>query len=235
MPRNEEGEFELILGNKQLLSVFFIVVALLGFFFTMGYVVGRSSAPVVAADTSTRPRVETTKPIVVEPAPPPVTPVEPVTHAEAAKPVATTPQQKAEPAAKPEPLLELTAKADAAKKAKETAKEAKAEAAAEAKAKAKEAKQEKAKVEAKGKAPATAEVASGKTYLQLSATKRAEADTYVDVLRKKGFAAMAAPVPNSDGLFRVLVGPVSDGDINKTRSDLQGAGFPGDKALRKKF
>ena len=48
MPKNEEGEFELILGNKQLLSVFFIVVILLGVFFTMGYVVGRNSAPVQA-------------------------------------------------------------------------------------------------------------------------------------------------------------------------------------------
>lgn len=48
MPTNEEGEFELILGNKQLLSVFFIVVILLGVFFTMGYVVGRNSAPVEA-------------------------------------------------------------------------------------------------------------------------------------------------------------------------------------------
>lgn len=45
MPRNEEGEFELVLGNKQLLSLFFIVVVLLGVFFTMGYIVGRSSPP----------------------------------------------------------------------------------------------------------------------------------------------------------------------------------------------
>ena len=54
MPRNdasemEGSEFELVLGNKQLLSVFFIVVILLGIFFTMGYVVGRNSAPVDAA------------------------------------------------------------------------------------------------------------------------------------------------------------------------------------------
>ena len=43
MPKNEDGEFELILGNRQLLSVFFIVVVLLGVFFTMGYIVGRNS------------------------------------------------------------------------------------------------------------------------------------------------------------------------------------------------
>ena len=40
MPKNEDGEFELILANRQLLSVFFIVVVLLGVFFTMGYIVG---------------------------------------------------------------------------------------------------------------------------------------------------------------------------------------------------
>ena len=45
MPKTEDGEFELILGNRQLLSVFFIVVVLLGVFFTMGYIVGRNSGP----------------------------------------------------------------------------------------------------------------------------------------------------------------------------------------------
>ena len=54
MPRNDASEmdgseFELVLGNKQLLSVFFIVVILLGIFFTMGYVVGRNSSPVDTA------------------------------------------------------------------------------------------------------------------------------------------------------------------------------------------
>lgn len=57
MPRNdasemEGSEFELVLGNKQLLSVFFIVVILLGIFFTMGYVVGRNSSPVDVARTT---------------------------------------------------------------------------------------------------------------------------------------------------------------------------------------
>jgi len=45
MKNQETGEFELVLGNKQLLSGFFIVVILFGVFFTMGYIVGRNSAP----------------------------------------------------------------------------------------------------------------------------------------------------------------------------------------------
>jgi len=45
MPRNDEGDFELVLGNRQLLSGFFIVVTLFAIFFSMGYVVGRHSTP----------------------------------------------------------------------------------------------------------------------------------------------------------------------------------------------
>ena len=43
MSKRDSGEFEILLGNKQLLSVFFIVVILLGVFFTMGYILGRNS------------------------------------------------------------------------------------------------------------------------------------------------------------------------------------------------
>jgi cell division septation protein DedD len=45
MKNNETGEFELVLGNKQLLSGFFIVVILFAVFFVMGYIVGRNSTP----------------------------------------------------------------------------------------------------------------------------------------------------------------------------------------------
>jgi|SRR5580692_2982361 cell division septation protein DedD len=50
MKNNETGEFELVLGNKQLLSGFFIVVILFAVFFVMGYIVGRNSTPQVAAN-----------------------------------------------------------------------------------------------------------------------------------------------------------------------------------------
>jgi cell division septation protein DedD len=45
MKNNETGEFELVLGNRQLLSGFFIVVILFAVFFVMGYIVGRNSTP----------------------------------------------------------------------------------------------------------------------------------------------------------------------------------------------
>jgi cell division septation protein DedD len=49
MARNEGGEFELVLGNRQLLSLAAIVVILFGIFFTMGYIVGRNSTPISEA------------------------------------------------------------------------------------------------------------------------------------------------------------------------------------------
>src|SRR5690242_6878550 len=45
MPKNETGEFELVLGNRQLLSGFAVVAILFGVFFAMGYIVGRNSTP----------------------------------------------------------------------------------------------------------------------------------------------------------------------------------------------
>jgi cell division protein FtsN len=42
----------LVLGNRQLLSAFFIVVILFALFFTMGYIVGRNSAPTTMASTA---------------------------------------------------------------------------------------------------------------------------------------------------------------------------------------
>ena len=44
-----DGEKELVLGNKQLISLFFVVVALCGVFFALGYMIGHNtSKPAVA-------------------------------------------------------------------------------------------------------------------------------------------------------------------------------------------
>ena len=47
MAEREQGDFELVLGNKQLFSVLLLVIVLLGIFFAMGYLAGKSG-PVVA-------------------------------------------------------------------------------------------------------------------------------------------------------------------------------------------
>ena len=45
MRNGETGEFELVVGNRQVLSAFFIVVLLFALAFSMGYIVGRNSSP----------------------------------------------------------------------------------------------------------------------------------------------------------------------------------------------
>lgn len=57
MARNDDGEFELILGNRQLVSVFLIVVILLGVFFSMGYIVGRNSSPPLVTTNPSKPLI----------------------------------------------------------------------------------------------------------------------------------------------------------------------------------
>jgi cell division septation protein DedD len=105
MATNEEGEFELILGNKQLLSVFFVVIILLGVFFTMGYIVGRNSSPVTAAvgtgsDPSSSARTPSAMGSVktAEQAPSPVTETSPQQPAaEASAPVGASRQAESRP------------------------------------------------------------------------------------------------------------------------------------------
>jgi len=76
--RNEAGEYELVLGNRQLLSIFFLVVVLLGVGFALGFMLGRNSAaavaPVTAAEPTTKSEPSALKidpPATVKPEPAP--------------------------------------------------------------------------------------------------------------------------------------------------------------------
>ncbi|MBK5295251.1 MAG: SPOR domain-containing protein [Acidobacteriia bacterium] len=179
MAANEEGEFELVLGNKQLLSVFFIVVVLLGVFFTMGYIVGRSTTPASMQAASSDPQPMVVDPPAASRRPSPVG--EPPSAAPAAHPMETAPAKPE--SVKPEPPKPVAALAKPV-----------------------------------GALP------SG-TYLQVAATKQAEAELLADVLRKQGFPAATEPVPESV-LIRVIVGPLKDSAaITSTRTGLEGAGF----------
>ncbi len=243
MPKNEDGEFELVLGNKQLLSMFFVVVVLLGVFFVMGYIVGRNSAPLIATDIPHKPEVkppvgdspapkETPAPQAeVAPAPAKTTPPPPEKPAEKAPEPAPTPAKAAPPPptpAKPAPV----AKAEPPK-----AEPSKAEPPAKREPKAAE-KTEAAKA-TKAAVPAPQQPGGqplpGAIYLQLSATIKADADKVVESLRKNGFPAMDKEVPEKLGTFRVLVGPIPAADVNKTRTALDGKGFPGTGAIPRRF
>lgn len=224
MPKNEDGEFELILGNKQLLSMFLVVVVLLGVFFVMGYIVGRNSAPLVA-DISRKPEG---KPLTVE------SPVPKATAPET-PPASTAPAASAPAASTPAP--EKAEKAPEAAPPAKTAKvePPKAEPAPKREPKAAEKAEKIEPAKAKAKAAAPSAPAEGATYLQLSATDKTDADKMVEVLRKNNFVALDVQVPEKPELYRVLVGPIPSGELNKTKVDLQAKGFPGNAAIPKKF
>jgi outer membrane biosynthesis protein TonB len=193
LPKNEDGEFELILGNRQLLSVFFIVVILLGVFFTMGYIVGRNSGTVTAEVTPT-PSVD-------------------------ARPAAEMPTRTPEPAPAPPPPAETATQQPAPAPPMAV----------------REPDPPKREPKPQARNASASHPVAGETYLQLAATSRHEADIMVDVLKKKNFRAMAAEIDEKPGTFRVLVGPITDATANKMREDLQGAGFPGNAAIRRTF
>jgi outer membrane biosynthesis protein TonB len=209
MPSHEEGEFELVLGNKQLLSVFFLVILLLGVFFSMGYIVGRNTAPSSTLSASSKqppilvdpvgpgggiprpPDVHKPSPLASDPPkvdPPKLDPpkvVDPPKGTKADPPKVDPPKPKPDPVKPPKP--------------------------------------DPPKAVTPGKV-------SG-TFLQVVATKRHEAEQMVASLSGKGFPALISPVPDS-ALVRVVVGPLDAAAVAKTRSGLEAAGF---KPILRKF
>src|ERR1700750_2146180 len=62
MFQERDGEKEILLGNKQLLGIFFVLAILFGVFFTAGYMVGRTTGekkPVETAAAATSTPAET--------------------------------------------------------------------------------------------------------------------------------------------------------------------------------
>jgi type IV secretory pathway VirB10-like protein len=220
--RNEDGEFELMLGNKQLLSVFFLMVLLLCLCFVGGYLLGRSAAPVVTAVKEPPPQTTTT----ASTASPAIPPFKSETPKESSAPAEETATKAAPPPTKTAPQASTPAPEPAKQQAKEQVKEAaKATPPPAAKQVAATAKQ----------APASSQPVAGRIYLQLSATDKDKAEAMVDLLRGKKFSAIAAPVAEKPGLFRVLVGPLAENALTQTKAQLKANSFPGDEAIRRVF
>jgi len=124
MTRTEQDQ-EYVLGTKQLLSAFFVVVALLGVFFTAGYIIGRNTGPKAGSSdassnaspgtqaaerTASRGSEPVPEPPVSQITEPVATATAPVTKPKAAEPVQnldTKPTDKppAETNAKPAPEM----------------------------------------------------------------------------------------------------------------------------------
>lgn len=206
MPKNDEGEFELVLGNRQLISVFVIVVILLGVFFSMGYIVGRNSSPapaVTARDQTPTPdqaadssNAAPSSAASNEASTPSASDSSATPPADSAPPVATKPAQSAPPPA-PEPRKEIRSKPSPVPPQLRPAEHT---------------------------ADAGREPASG-DYWQVVATARGDAEIIAEALGKKGFHVVLAPAPKGN-IFRVLVGPLPDAPTQaQTRTSLESAGF----------
>jgi cell division septation protein DedD len=203
LARNDEGEFELVLGNRQLISVFLIVVILLGVFFSMGYIVGRNSSPSDAGRNSAvaksvEPPAETPTP-ATSAAPPQTSAPVPETKTAAPERVTTHAEQPAAevPPPKPAPASPAKEKRSPSPPPAPTRSE---------------------------RASITGEPPAG-DYWQVVATARPDAEIVAEALGKKGMHAIVAPAPK-EGIFRVLVGPLKDSATQaQTRTDLEAAGF----------
>jgi cell division protein FtsN len=114
MPKNEDGEFEIVLGNKLILSVFFLVIILLSVFFVMGYILGQNSGkPDMARHNdgaSASASTQSPMPAAKESAPTP-TVVEPVTRPAASAPTRVETARQVPPPERPKPAKETASKA----------------------------------------------------------------------------------------------------------------------------
>ena len=205
MKNNETGEFELVLGNRQLLSGFFIVVLLFGVAFAMGYIVGRNSTPSqklqaeaatgASAPAAREPRAEapTTPPpttAAATPAPPDSTAASQPSPAETA---AQTPPQTA--AASPAPPAAAPSSQPAATPPVQPAADT-----------------------------VPAEASPGSYWQVIATSNRTAAEALQQSLKDKGFPVTLGPGPNN--LVRVLVGPYTDTQsMGRAKTLLEAAGL----------
>ena len=219
MSRNEIGEVELVLGTKQLIGVFLIVVILLGVFASMGYIVGHNSAapateagknslspkPIVVAKATDQDASETKDEApIIENTTESKTENKPENKIES-KPAPSPAITKSTPL--PPPVVEEKPKPSPVEKAS----------APKPPPKPVEKVAESAKL-------AISEPSAGQ-YWQVMAAERPDAELIAEELSKKGMKALLAPAPKS-GYYRVLVGPFSNpARMAEIRTDLENSGF----------
>jgi len=203
-----EGEYELVLGNRQLLSAFFIIVILFGVFFTMGYVVGRNSAPTAAASPMPAP--------VASPRPEAPSSAAAQSPASPSQTAAAPAESSAPPSVETKPPVETKPVTPAKQEVPPPKVETRVEPVAPARPSARAA-------SASGAVAVTP--GPGNMYLQVAAAAQPQAGVVVDTLKQKGFPALLAQGPNAT-LFRVLVGPFADAaSLGKAKAGLENAGF----------
>ena len=175
-----DGEKELVLGNKQLVSFFFVVLALCGVFFALGYMIGRNSSKTTVIGSegiSTGATAATVSPIPKSQDPEP-----PRETAETPRPVDSTPGpiSGTQPAVQAEVAREVPLREVPHEAPRETPHEA------------------------SGREAAAPE--PGAMYLQVTALRRGDAANLVKTLREQSLPALLNASSKPE-LFRVMVGP----------------------------
>jgi len=212
MFQDRDGEKEILLGNKQLLGIFFVLVILFVVLFGAGYMVGRTSGEKKVTDTAVEAKSAPAESASTNGGETHAVSPDPTTAAAEAAPERTrtvTPSGDSALAAKPSPSVSSPAPLGS----RPAAKTAKAEL-------TRSEEEQQAETNASAATPA-----GHSTYLQVAALQRGEAEKVAKILSKKGFRARIAPKPGTQ-YYRVLVGPVRDaGDLASTRDALRTKGF----------
>jgi cell division septation protein DedD len=206
MRNNETGEFELLVGNRQLLSGFFIVVLLFAVAFSMGYIVGRNSSPSakVQAETGSSAGAASQTP---ETRPQPVSQPAAAGGAQGAMPsqpadappADTPPQPSTQPERGPGSALGPAAPAAAAPTVAAPP------------------------PPGPGGTPPPLEAAPGSYWQVLATASQTSADAMRQTMKDKGFPTSLQPGPNN--LIRVLIGPYNDKQsLGRAKTELENAG-----------
>jgi cell division protein FtsN len=212
MFQDREGEKEILLGNKQLLGIFFVLVILFVVLFGAGYMVGHTSSEKKVTETAVEAKSAPAESASANGGETHAVSPDPTTAPADAAPERSrtvTPRGDITAAAKPNPSVSSPAPLGS----RTAAKAAKAELT-------------RSEQEQQAEASASTAAPSGhSTYLQVAALQRGEAEKVAKILSKKGFRARIAPKPGTQ-YYRVLVGPVRDaGDLASTRDALRTKGF----------
>lgn len=211
MFQDRDGEKEILLGNKQLLGIFFVLVILFAVLFGAGYMVGRTSGEKKPTEAAVEAKST--------PAEQPAAANGGETHAvspdsTAAVAADAASERDSSPAPKPSVVSDapLGSRRPGHPVKTETAKAEKPDAT-------------RAEMEQHAETDAAPAAATHGTYLQVVALQRNEAEKVAKVLTKKGFHTRIAVKPGTQ-FYRVLVGPVRDaGELASTRDALKSKGF----------
>jgi cell division septation protein DedD len=180
MQKAPDGQYELVLENRQVLTIFFVVVVLCGVFFGLGYIVGKNTmgyippAETAGATGGKKSAIAPASGLAEQPAPA----------------AASDSAQKA-PETSPAAEEKAPAAPERAASKREPAAETPARPVPTAPA-------------------AASGMARGESIsLQVAAlSKKEDAENLLELLKKKGFPATLATSP-ADRLFRVQIGPFS--------------------------